>query len=117
VEEMLQAVKFLRRLAAMPALAALIEAELVPGPECQGDEALIADIRQRSATVYHPVGTCRMGPDANTSVVDWRLKVHGLNALRIADASIFPTITSGNTNAPCLMVGWRAGELIAQDYP
>ena len=116
MEEMLQAVRFLRKLAAQPPLAELIERELVPGPDCRDDEALIADIRQRSSTVFHPVGTCRMGPDATACVVDPRLKVHGVKGLRIADASIFPAITSGNTNAPCMMIGWRAADLIEQDY-
>jgi choline dehydrogenase len=116
LEEMVEAVRFLRRLAAMPALAAVIEEELLPGPACQSEEALIADIRARSGTVYHPVGTCRMGPDAATSVVDPRLRVHGLEALRVVDASIFPIVTSGNTNAPAMMVGWRGADFILEDH-
>jgi len=113
--EMLAGVRFLRRLAAAPALAALIEEELKPGPDVRSEDALIQDIRQRAGTVFHPVSTCRMGPDAGDSVVDPRLKVHGLAALRIVDASIFPSVTSGNTNAPAIMVGEKGADLILQD--
>ncbi|HEX3065056.1 MAG TPA: GMC oxidoreductase, partial [Dongiaceae bacterium] len=112
---MLAGVRFLRRLAGTPALSALIEEELKPGPGVQGDDALIQDIRQRAGTVFHPVSTCRMGPDAADSVVDARLKVHGLAGLRIVDASIFPSLTSGNTNAPAIMVGEKGADLILQD--
>jgi len=115
VAEMLAGVRFLRRLAGTPALSALIEEELKPGPGVQGDDALIQDIRQRAGTVFHPVSTCRMGPDAADSVVDARLKVHGLAGLRIVDASIFPSLTSGNTNAPAIMVGEKGADLILQD--
>jgi choline dehydrogenase len=115
VEEMLDGVKFLRKLASMPALAPLIEAELLPGPGCRSDEELIADIRARSGTVYHPVGTCRMGPGPNGSVVDSRLRVHGLSGLRVVDASIFPTLVSGNTNAAALMVGAKGADIILED--
>jgi choline dehydrogenase-like flavoprotein len=67
---------------------------------------LIHDFRQRSGTVYHQSCTCRMGPDPNF-VVDPRLKVHGIEALRVCDASVFPNLIAGNTNAPAMMVGWR----------
>ena len=70
------------------------------------------DIRERSYSVFHPVGSCRMGPDPSNSVVDPRLRVHGVDGLRVIDASIFPAITSGNTNAPSIMVGERGAELI-----
>jgi choline dehydrogenase len=115
VAAMLTGVRFLRRLAATPALAALIEQELKPGPSVADEQALIADIRQRAGTVFHPVSTCRMGPDANDTVVDARLRVHGLTGLRVVDASIFPAITSGNTNAPAIMVGEKGADLILQD--
>jgi choline dehydrogenase len=115
IDEMLTGVRFLRKLAAAPALAALIEEELKPGPAVQGDEALIGDIRQRAGTVFHPVSTCRMGPAGEGNVVDPRLRVHGLEALRVCDASIFPAITSGNTNAPAIMVGEKGADLILQD--
>jgi choline dehydrogenase len=112
---MLEATRFLRRLAATPAFARVIERELAPGPQAQGDDDLIADIRQRAGTVFHPVSTCRMGPDPAANVVDARLKVHGLEGLRVVDASIFPAVTSGNTNAPAIMVGEKGSDLILAD--
>ncbi len=115
VEEMLDAVKFIRRIAAQDALSRVIEEELRPGPECRTDEDLITDFRARSGTVYHPACTCRMGPDPGTSVVDARLRVHGLDGLRVCDASVFPTLIGGNTNAPAMMVGWRGGQIILAD--
>ena len=107
IEEMLAAVKFLRKLAAQTPLAQHIAEELRPGPACQTDNELIADIRQRSGTVYHPSCTCAMG-----TVVDERLQVRGVSNLRVCDTSVFPTIISGNTNAAAMMAGWRAAELI-----
>ncbi len=115
VEEMLAAVKYLRHIAAQPALARLIREELRPGPEVVSDEALIADFRARSGTVYHPSCTCRMGPDAATSVVDARLRVHGVAGLRVIDASAFPTIIAGNTNAPAMLMGWKGADLVLAD--
>jgi choline dehydrogenase len=115
VEEMLLAVKFLRKIAAQPSFARWVEEELRPGPQLQSDEDLIHDFRQRSGTVYHPSCTARMGRDAATSVIDARLRVHGVRGLRVADASAFPNLIAGNTNAPSIMVGWKAGEIIAQD--
>jgi choline dehydrogenase len=83
-----------------------------------GDADLIADFRARAATVYHPVGTCRMGPRMQGRsplgfVVDPTLRVHGMDRLRVVDASVFPTVTSANTNAPTLMVAQKAADLIA----
>ncbi|NQV44027.1 MAG: choline dehydrogenase [Rhodospirillales bacterium] len=115
VREMLEAVKFLRVLAGQPALGAVIEEELLPGPDCQSDDELIADFRQRCGTVFHPSCTCMMGPDPTTSVVDSRLRVHGIEGLRVVDASIFPNVTTGNTNAPTMMVAARAADLIMED--
>lgn len=114
-QTMLAGVKLLRKLAAQPALAAIIEEELAPGPSVVSDEQLIEDYRHRSGTVYHPCGTARMGPSRETAVVDSRLRVHGLDGLRIADASIFPSVLSGNTNAAAIMVGARAGDFILAD--
>ncbi len=112
VSEMLDAVKFLRKIAAQEPLKSLMAEELRPGPSIQSDEDLIADFKQRSGTVYHPSCTCRMGKDAITSVVDSNFKVHGVEALRVVDASAFPNLIAGNTNAPAIMLGWKAGEII-----
>ncbi|MEI7599736.1 MAG: GMC family oxidoreductase N-terminal domain-containing protein [Aestuariivirga sp.] len=115
VEEMLAAVKFLRKIAAQEPLKGLIAEELRPGPEINTDATMINDFRQRSGTVYHHSCTCRMGPDAATSVVDSRLRVHGVDGLRVCDASVFPNLIAGNTNAPAMMVGWRGAEIILED--
>jgi len=113
---MLTGAKFLRRLAATPTFAQTIAEELKPGPAHTSDEALIADIRARAYSVFHPCGTCRMGPDPGSAVVDARLKVHGFDGLRVVDASIFPAIPSANTNAPAMMVGERAAALIKNGH-
>jgi len=107
--------RLLRRLAAAAPLAAEIERELLPGPEKTTDEELLQDFRKRAGTVFHPVSTCMMGPDPANSVVDARLRVHGIEGLRIIDASVFPTITSGNTNAPTAMVAEKGAKLILED--
>ncbi|MBN9552822.1 MAG: GMC family oxidoreductase N-terminal domain-containing protein [Alphaproteobacteria bacterium] len=116
VDEMLAAVKFVRRIASMPAMAEIIEEEVLPGPSIKSDADLIQDFRKRSGTVYHPVSTCRMGPDAARAVVDPRLKVHGLDALRVIDASIFPDNITGNTNAASILTGWRGADLVLEDH-
>lgn len=114
MQEMLQGVRFIRELARMPALAAIIEEELRPGGGCQSEEQLMHDIRENAWSVFHPCSTCRMGPDPATSVVDHRLRVHGIGSLRVADASIFPSLISGNTNAAAVMVGEKAADLILE---
>ena len=115
IQEMLEGARLMRRFAEAPSLARLIEAELLPGPHVRSDDDLVADFRNRAGTVFHPVSTCRMGPDASRDVVDARLRVHGMGGLRVVDASIFPTLTSGNTNAPAIMVGEKGAEMILQD--
>ena len=115
VAEMLAAVKFVRKIAAQPALDEIIEEEVLPGPSIASDEDLIQDFRKRSGTVYHPVSTCRMGPDADHAVVDPRLRVHGVAGLRVIDASIFPDNISGNTNAASIMTGWKGAEMVLED--
>ncbi|MEQ8481718.1 MAG: GMC family oxidoreductase N-terminal domain-containing protein [Hoeflea sp.] len=115
VAEMLETGKFVRRMAAARPMADCIEAELLPGPDIVDDEAMIDDIRRRSGTVYHPVATCRMGQDPEHAVVDPRLKVHGIDGLRVVDCSIFPNIIAGNTNAAAIATAWRASELVLQD--
>ena len=112
VEEMLAAVKFLREIASHEPLRSLMAEELRPGPQVTSDEAMIHDFKQRSGTVYHHSCTCRMGPDPATSVVDTQLRVHGVEGLRVCDASVFPNLIAGNTNAPAIMVGWRGAEII-----
>jgi choline dehydrogenase len=115
VAEMLAAVKFLRRFAETRAMRDLIAEEMLPGVSIHDDETLIDDFRRRSGTVYHPVSTCRMGPDPAASVVSPRLKVHGFGGLRVVDASIFPSVVAGNTNAASIMTGWKGAELILED--
>ena len=112
LQDLLRGSRLLRRLAAAPALAALIAEEIRPGPDLRADDALVADIRSRASSVFHPVGTCRMGPDPANSVVDHRLRVRGVQALRVVDASVFPAVTSGNTNAPTIMVAEKAAAMI-----
>lgn len=115
VSEMLDAVKFLRKLATMPAIAEIVEEEVLPGPSITSDADLIQDFRKRSGTVYHPVSTCRMGPDPSRAVVDPRLRVHGLSGLRVIDASIFPDNVTGNTNAASIMTGWKGALMVLED--
>ncbi len=115
LEEMLEGVRFLRHLAGTSPLREVIEREYQPGPGTDGDEELLADIRARADTVFHPTSTCTMGPDPSRSVVDHRLRVHGLHGLRVADASVFPTVTSGNTNAPAIMLGEKAADIVLEE--
>ncbi|MGF1501007.1 MAG: GMC family oxidoreductase [Paracoccaceae bacterium] len=110
-----EGVRLMRRIAAAPALAEVIDAEVTPGDQCQSDDELGAFARDHASTVFHPCGTCRMGRAESGAVVDHRLRVHGVAGLRVVDASIFPTIPTGNTNAPAIMVGERGAELIRED--
>ena len=114
-QEMMEAALFLRRLAATPAFSAIIEQELVPGASIRSQEQLMDDIRGRASTVFHPASTCRMGPDPATAVLDHRLQVHGLAGLRVIDASAFPSLTSGNTNAPTLMLAEKGADEVLRD--
>lgn len=115
IDEAIAGNRMLRALVKTRPLADIITEELVPGAHLQGDEALLDDFRKRADTVYHPCSTCMMGPDAATSVVDARLRVHGVEGLRVIDASIFPTITSGNINAPTVMVAEKGASMILED--
>lgn len=112
VVEMLEGVRLLRELAKTPALSAIIENEMTPGLNISSDDELIDDIRQRSSTVFHPTSTCMMGPQAATAVVDNSCRVYGVENLRVVDASVFPTVISGNTNAPVIMVAEKAADII-----
>jgi choline dehydrogenase len=105
-----------RRIAAMPALAKYRPQEVKPGVQFQSDEDLARLAGDIGTTIFHPVGTCKMGPAGDpAAVVDARLRVHGVACLRIADASVMPTITSGNTNAPTLMIAERAATWLIAD--
>jgi choline dehydrogenase len=115
VQQAMRGIHLLRKIAATRPLADIIIDELVPGRHLASDADLFDDFRQRADTVYHPVGTCIMGPIAATAVVDARLRVHGVQALRVVDASIFPNLTSGNTNAPTVMVAEKAAAMILAD--
>jgi choline dehydrogenase len=116
LRELVDGVGMLRRIAAAPPLRDAIRREIVPGPEVVEPEALAEDIRARAGTVFHPCGTCAMGPDpAGGAVVDARLRVHGVDGLRVVDASIFPRITAGNINAPTIMVGEKGASMILED--
>ena len=107
-----------RRIFAASALAPFAGDEIEPGPGIDGDDALRAFVRRQVGTAYHPVGTCKMGPSSDPlAVVDHRLAVHGLQGLRVADASIMPTIVGGNTAAPATMIGERAADFILAGTP
>ena len=107
--------RLLRQIARAAPLSDIITEEIMPGSHINGDEALLADFRARADTVYHPTSTCMMGVDPATSVVDARLRVHSIQGLRVIDASIFPTITSGNTNAPTVMVAEKGADMVIED--
>jgi choline dehydrogenase len=106
--------KLTRRLSETSAMAPFVEEEHLPGPKVTTDEELLDSARVLAQTIYHPVGTCKMGSDEK-AVVDERLRVRGIEGLRVADASIMPTITSGNTNAPAIMIGEKASDMILED--
>lgn len=111
MDAMLQGVKLARRIAAAQAFEQFRGVEMLPGPDAQDDAALRRHIERYAATLYHPVGTCKMGNDA-MSVVDSELRVHGMEGLRVVDASVMPTVIGGNTNAPTIMIAEKAADLI-----
>ncbi len=115
MQEMVEGAHLLRRFAQTPALSAIIDREYKPGPEVHDNPTLEADIRERGYSIYHPSGSCRMGPGKSASVVDASLKVHGIDGLRVADASVMPFVVSGNLNGPSMMIGQRASEIILSD--
>ncbi|MCL7466118.1 GMC family oxidoreductase N-terminal domain-containing protein [Phaeovulum sp. NW3] len=114
---MVRAVELVRCIASQPALDAFMEAEIAPGPGVT-DAAAIEDwLRGAAIANLHPVGSCMMGPDpAEGAVVDARLRVHGIDGLRVADASIMPRLPAGNTNAPCIMIGEKVADMIRADH-
>ena len=111
---LVKGMKLTRRIMEAPALARYVDAELNPGPACQSDADLLQFARDKGTTIFHPTSTCRMGPDAN-AVVDERLSVRGLDGMRVADASVMPTVVSGNTNAAVIMIGEKASDMILRD--
>ena len=115
-ETMLTGMHLMRRFLKTGAMKQIVTEELSPGMNVNSDVALLNFARNEGGTVFHQCGTCRMGRDSSNSVVDQRLRVHGIERLRIVDASIFPTIPTGNTNAPAIMVGEKAGDIILEDF-
>ena len=110
------AVKYARRLAAAEPLAGLMKREFRPGPEVRDDDEILHFCREYGATIFHPSGTAKMGPaDDPLAVVDERLRVRGVAGLRVVDCSVMPTLVSGNTNAPVIMLAERAAEFILQE--
>jgi choline dehydrogenase len=110
----IRAVQIARAIMTAPAMASLRVAEAAPGPALTTDDEILDWVRRVAETTYHPVGTCKMGADA-MAVVDARLRVRGIAGLRVADASIMPTLTSGNTNAPTIMIGEKAADMVLKD--
>jgi len=98
---------------ANPHMQSFIEAEFQPGPTVESDDQLLDYARRRGGTVYHPTSTCKMGSDP-LAVVDAELRVHGIGSLRVADASIMPTVVSGNTNAATIMIGEKLSDMMRQ---
>lgn len=111
---MVAGVKAARAVLAAPAFDPYRGEEIFPGPAVRTDEEIIGFIRRKAESIYHPAGTCKMGHDA-MAVVDDSLRVHGLAGLRVADASIMPTLIGGNTNAAAVMIGEKAADLILAD--
>jgi choline dehydrogenase len=107
-------IRVARAIAAAPAMAEYIVDEYRPGPAAQSDAELLDFARNYGATIFHPAGTCKMGDDA-LAVVDSRLRVRGIDGLRVVDGSIMPTLVSGNTNAPIIMIAEKAADMIAED--
>jgi len=116
IDPLVRAIRLARRIFAAPAFARYCAHEAAPGEEVQSDAEIEAFIRAQGYTVHHPCGTCRMGTDAD-AVVDPELRVRGLAGLRVADASVFPSIVGGNTNAPTVMVAERAADFIRGRAP
>ena len=111
----IDSIKVARKIADADSLKKYILEEYVPGPSFKSDEELLEAAKNNSQSIYHPVGTCKMGNDID-SVVDEKLKVYGVSGLRVVDASIMPELVSGNTNAPTMMIAEKASEMILADY-
>jgi len=114
-ETMIAATRFTRKLISATALDAFRGEETAPGSLVNSDDEIMDWLRDNSETTFHPTGTCRMGQD-RLAVVDPRLRVHGISGLRVADASIMPTLVSGNTNGASIMIGEKASDIILEDH-
>ncbi len=114
-DDAIRAGRLLQKLAKAPTIARVTKAAKEPDISTMDEAGLLENFRARAATNFHPTCTCRMGRDASTSVLDARLNVHGIQGLRVVDASAFPNVTSGNTNAPTIMLAMRAIDLILED--
>ena len=107
----LESMRIARNIMTAPALDGIVTGEIAPGADMDADDELLQWVKENAETTYHPVGTCKMGSDP-MAVVDDQLRVHGIEGLRVADASIMPTLTSGNTNAPSIMIGEKASRMM-----
>jgi len=112
-KSMVKAVKIARNIFTKSPLSEYVKNEMLPGEHCQSDEDILAFVKEKANTIYHPVGTCKMGND-EMAVVDQTLKVHGIQNLRVIDASVMPTLISGNTNAPTIMIAAKIADDILQ---
>jgi len=114
VRAVISGIRQIRRILASEPLASRLLGEHMPGPQVASDEDILQYLRAHGNSAHHPAGTCKMGQDA-MAVVDERLRVRGLDRLRVVDASIMPHVTSGNTNAPTMMIGEKGADMIRQD--
>jgi choline dehydrogenase len=113
-DTMVAGMNLARKIAEIPAMKSYVRREVLPGPDVNSDEDMLEYVREQGSTIFHPTSTCRMGQDA-MAVVDDRLRVRGLQSLRVADASVMPTVVSGNTNATCIMIGEKTSDMILED--
>ena len=111
-QTLVKGMKLVRRLVQTKSFACYTDVEALPGPQVQSERQIIGYLRKNARSISHPVGTCKMGHD-EMAVVDEQLRVHGVEGLRVVDASIMPTITHGNTNAPAIMIAEKIADLIA----
>lgn len=116
IDEAIQGTKLIRKLMATQELQAITDAEVFPGNAVDNEESMVEYFRANAGSIYHLCGTCRMGPNPDNAVVDSRLRVHGVKGLRVIDASIFPNITSGNLNAPVMMVAEKGADQVLEDH-